>query len=44
MGNIARARKSLEDAVKCDYDRWEVWDNFMVVNTDLRHFSEVSDI
>ncbi|EFN88080.1 Tetratricopeptide repeat protein 27 [Harpegnathos saltator] len=41
MGNIARARKSLEDALKCDYDRWEVWDNFMVVNTDLGHFSEV---
>ncbi|XP_014478337.1 PREDICTED: tetratricopeptide repeat protein 27 [Dinoponera quadriceps] len=40
-GDLARARKSLEDAVKCDYDRWEVWDNFMVVNTDLGHFSEV---
>lgn len=42
MGNIERARKSLEDALKCDYDRWEVWDNFMVVNIDLGYFSEVS--
>lgn len=42
LGEKARAWKSLQDAIKCNYDRWEVWDNLMVVSIDLKHFSEVS--
>lgn len=41
LGDKPRAWKSLQDAIKCNYDRWEVWDNLMVVSVDLGHFSEV---
>ena len=41
MGQKARAWKVLQEAVKCDYDNWKVWDNIMVVSTDLAHFSDV---
>ncbi|XP_012233056.1 tetratricopeptide repeat protein 27 [Linepithema humile] len=41
LGEKTRAWKSLQDAIKCNYDRWEVWDNLMVVSIDLKHFSEV---
>ena len=27
MGQKARAWKVLQEAVKCDYDNWKVWDN-----------------
>ncbi|XP_046599448.1 tetratricopeptide repeat protein 27 isoform X2 [Neodiprion lecontei] len=41
LGDKPRAWRSLQDAVKCNFDRWEVWDNLMVVSIDLGHFSEV---
>lgn len=41
LGDKAKAWKSLQDAIKCNYDQWQVWDNLMIVSIDLRHFSEV---
>ncbi|OXU30979.1 hypothetical protein TSAR_009744 [Trichomalopsis sarcophagae] len=41
MGDKPRAWRSLQDAVKCNFDKWEVWDNLMIVSNDLGHFSEV---
>lgn len=41
LGDKPRAWRSLQDAVKCNYDKWEVWDNLMVVSIDLGHFSEI---
>uniref|UniRef100_A0A0C9RV43 Ttc27_0 protein n=1 Tax=Fopius arisanus TaxID=64838 RepID=A0A0C9RV43_9HYME len=41
LGDKPRAWRSLQDAVKCNYDKWEVWDNLMVVSIDLGHFSDV---
>lgn len=41
LGDKPRAWRSLQDAVKCNYEKWEVWDNLMVVSIDLRYFSEV---
>ncbi|KAM0734749.1 Tetratricopeptide repeat protein 27 [Formica fusca] len=41
LGDKPRAWKSLQDAIKCNYDRWEIWDNLMVVSIDLGQFSEV---
>jgi tetratricopeptide (TPR) repeat protein len=41
LGQKSRAWKVLQEAVKCDYDNWKVWDNIMVVSTDLAHFSDV---
>ena len=41
QGQKARAWKVLQEAVKCDYDNWKVWDNILVVSTDCAHFEEV---
>ncbi|CAL7943542.1 unnamed protein product [Xylocopa violacea] len=41
LGDKVKAWKSLQDAIKCNYDRWQIWDNLMVVSIDLGHFSEV---
>ncbi|XP_063976451.1 tetratricopeptide repeat protein 27 [Diachasmimorpha longicaudata] len=41
LGDKERAWHSLQDAVKCNYDKWEVWDNLMVVSIDLGYFSDV---
>ncbi|KAF7993408.1 hypothetical protein HCN44_007911 [Aphidius gifuensis] len=41
LGDKPRAWRSLQDAVKCNYDKWEIWDNLMVVSIDLGYFSEV---
>ena len=41
QGQKPRAWKVLQEAVKCDYDNWKVWDNIMIVSTDCGHFEEV---
>lgn len=41
LGDKVKAWKSLQDAIKCNYDQWQIWDNLMIVSIDLRHFSEV---
>lgn len=41
MGQKPRAWKVLQEAVKCDYDNWKVWDNILIVSTDCAHFEEV---
>ncbi|XP_076631465.1 tetratricopeptide repeat protein 27-like [Colletes latitarsis] len=41
LGDKTRAWKTLQDAIKCNYDSWQVWDNLMIVSIDLGHFSEV---
>ncbi|XP_034190160.2 tetratricopeptide repeat protein 27-like [Osmia lignaria lignaria] len=41
LGDKPKAWKSLQDAIKCNYDRWQIWDNLMIVSIDLGHFSEV---
>jgi Flp pilus assembly protein TadD len=41
LGQKARAWKVLQEAVKCDYDNWKIWDNLMVVSTDCAEFDEV---
>ena len=41
QGQKPRAWKVLQEAAKCDYDNWKVWDNIMVVSTDCAHFEEI---
>lgn len=41
LGQKARAWKVLQEAVKCDYDNWKIWDNIMVVSVDCGHFEDV---
>ncbi|XP_063230789.1 tetratricopeptide repeat protein 27 [Bacillus rossius redtenbacheri] len=40
-GQKARAWKVLQEAVKCNYENWHVWDNLLVVSTDCGEFEEV---
>ena len=35
-----RAWRVLQEAVRCDYDNWKVWDNILVLSTDLGAFDE----
>lgn len=41
LGDKAKAWKTLQDAIKCNYDNWQIWDNLMIVSIDLGEFSEV---
>ncbi|XP_059607482.1 tetratricopeptide repeat protein 27 [Phlebotomus argentipes] len=41
MGDKNRAQKVLAEALKCNYDVWQVWENFMVVSLDTGHFDDV---
>jgi len=41
LGQKERAWRVLLEAVKCDYDNWKVWDNLLVLSTDLGIFDEV---
>lgn len=38
-----RAWKALQEAIKCNYDNWMVWDNAMVVSIDCGEFEEVRE-
>ncbi len=41
QGQKPRAWKVLQEAAKCEYDNWKVWDNILLVSTDCAHFEEV---
>ena len=40
LNNKSRAFTVLQEAVKCDYDNWKVWDNILVISVDCGHFEE----
>jgi tetratricopeptide (TPR) repeat protein len=40
LGQKERAWRVLHEAVRCDYDSWKVWDNLMVIATDLAAFED----
>jgi len=40
LGQKERAWRVLQEAVRCDFDNWKVWDNLMVISTDLGAFDE----
>lgn len=44
LGQKDRAWRALQEAVKCNYDNWKVWDNLMAVSTDCADFHEVFHI
>ncbi|XP_076048530.1 tetratricopeptide repeat protein 27 [Oratosquilla oratoria] len=35
LGETHRAWKSLHEAIRCRFDSWRVWDNFMLISTSL---------
>jgi len=41
LGQKERAYSALQEAVKCNYEVWQVWDNMMAVSSDCRDFEQV---
>jgi len=34
------AFKALSEAIKCNFDKWELWENYAAISADVGHFSE----
>lgn len=35
-----KAFRTLQEALKCNYEHWQIWENFIVVSTDIGEFAE----
>uniref|UniRef100_A0A669BE19 Tetratricopeptide repeat protein 27 n=1 Tax=Oreochromis niloticus TaxID=8128 RepID=A0A669BE19_ORENI len=35
-----KAFRTLQEALKCNYEHWQIWENFIVVSTDIGDFAE----
>uniref|UniRef100_A0A673KPX1 Tetratricopeptide repeat protein 27 n=1 Tax=Sinocyclocheilus rhinocerous TaxID=307959 RepID=A0A673KPX1_9TELE len=38
--SVEKAFRTLQEALKCNYERWQIWENFIAVCIDLGEFSE----
>lgn len=41
LGDKRRAHKILTEALRCNYDNWKVWENFLIVSIDTGNFEDV---
>lgn len=41
LGQKVTAYNTLQEAIKCNYDQWKLWDNYMIVALDIGSFEEV---
>lgn len=41
LGDKPRAWRTLQEALKCNYDEWRIWENYMFVSVDIGALSEV---
>ena len=41
LGQKHRAYNALQEAIKCNFETWQVWDNLMAVSNDCGDFEEV---
>lgn len=41
MGDKKRAHKILHESLKCNFNNWKVWENFMLVSVDTGNFEDV---
>ena len=41
LGDKQRAWRVMQEAVRCDFDNWKVWDNLMVLSLDIGAFNDV---
>ncbi|XP_054456556.1 tetratricopeptide repeat protein 27 [Anoplopoma fimbria] len=40
LKNKNKAFCTLQEALKCNYEQWQIWENFLVVSTDIGEFAE----
>lgn len=40
MGDKPKAHKVLHEALRCNFDNWKVWENFLIVSIDTGHFED----
>ena len=40
LNQKGRAWKTLQEAIKCNYDEWKIWDNYIAVCVDVGAFAE----
>lgn len=40
MGNKKRAHKVLQESLKCNFDNWKIWENFLLVSVDTGNFED----
>lgn len=40
MGDKARAHKVLQEALKCNFGNWKVWENYLLVSIDTGNFED----
>jgi tetratricopeptide (TPR) repeat protein len=40
LGNKQRAHKILQESLKCNYDNWRIWENFLLVSVDVGSFED----
>ena len=38
-GEKVSAHRTLNEAIKCNYDKWELWENFITIATDVGDFN-----
>lgn len=41
LGDKQRAHKILTEALRCNFDNWKVWENFLIVSVDTGNFEDV---
>lgn len=41
LGDKRRAHKILTEALRCNYDNWKVWENYLIVSIDTGNFEDV---
>ncbi|KAL9699778.1 hypothetical protein quinque_003219 [Culex quinquefasciatus] len=40
LGDKKRAHKVLQEALKCNFNNWKVWDNYLVVSIDTKNYED----
>lgn len=41
LGNKRSAHQALTEALRCNYDNWRIWENFLVVSADIGQYADI---